>query len=176
MRESLLSFLVLIGGAVLTAAQDRLPRQAPLTSLGGIGKVVVVSSHNELDVPQLRKELEEKLRRHGVLPAWASGSRAAELYLYIGRHQGTSVHSRCKHYTYLLTLQLREPIVLERDPTTVVFGVTWETSSWTNRFNTDIPAQSIADSAHNLLNTFLGTYLSELDGNDVRMQNPQDEE
>jgi len=131
-----------------------LPDRASLADLQVIGQIIVtMSAASAGGEDVLRQVVERRLAMAGIATDPAANS---QLVVNVAATRSTSAKG-LKHFSYLITLTLKEPVHTDREPRTSFLGTTWSSNATANRFGTDVASDTIVDVLDNKMSTFLAT-------------------
>jgi hypothetical protein len=156
MKYSLFALVVLLICAGNSAAQLSLGKE----SLKGLGAVrVVVEDFNGplievgLNKDQIQQDVELRLRKSGIKVTSQDASVP-----YIDVLIGGAKVPRTSAMVYAMTLDLYQPVLLQRDPSTKLYASTWSSSLAVAAFaNVTLLRNYVGD----LVDSFINDYLSQ---------------
>jgi hypothetical protein len=152
MRIPLLLVAALFPASPLQSGE--LPGRASLADLHAIGQIIVTMSAGATgEENTLRQVIEKRLGNAGIAIDPTEGT---QLVANVDVARDTSTSGQ-KHFAYLISLSLQEPVRTERVPRTTFRATTWSASATVSRFSVDAPFEMIVDAIENKMSSFLTT-------------------
>lgn len=155
-RRALLLAVTLLATTVVHSGE--LPDRASLADLHAIGQIIVtVSGGSDWDRETLREVIERRLESAGIA---IDPMERSQLVADVSVARDTSP-SGLRHFSYLISLSLEEPVRTERVPRTTFRGTTWSSSATVRRFGVEVPLESVLDALENKMSRFLTAIASD---------------
>ena len=140
---------------VLLAASAMSARALPsLETLAGVGEVMVDSAHPGVPEDALRKHVQLRLSKSGLLvePNTESSGR---FLVEVAVVRSPSADGGCTYTAYEVRATLEEPASLHRSPGAVAHAVTWRGAGRVSSFSGEISAESVMELVDNELKSFI---------------------
>lgn len=128
--------------------------RASLAGIQGVGKVIVtVSAASKASETEIQQLVEGRLESAGIaIDPTLDTHLVAEVE--VTRDTSNQGH---RHYTFLISLSLQEPVRTTRAPRSTFRATTWSSKGRIQRFGSEVPPAGILDSMEDNMNLFLGS-------------------
>jgi hypothetical protein len=147
---------VLVGAVLLVAGHVRAAGLSSRVSLAGIqaiGQVIVtMSTASNGAETEIKELIERRLESAGIAIDPTLDTRlVAEVEVMRDTSQAGQ-----RHYTYVISLSLQEPVRTTRAPRSNLRAKTWSSKGRIERFNAEVAFVKVLDAMEDNVNVFLG--------------------